>query len=119
MPLRRGSIHGLGKADPGTGVLVQDLPEARRRRAGGGAAFKSSAVTVTGEIRDYESVADSGNQMHRKFCPVCGTQLFSQAESRPNLVFIRAGALDDPEIAKPSSTIWVSSAPSWACSTTS
>jgi hypothetical protein len=80
-----------------------------------GAAFKSSAVTVTGAIRDYESVADSGNRMHRKFCPVCGTQLFSQAESRPNLVFIRAGALDDPEIAKPSSTIWTASAPSWAC----
>jgi hypothetical protein len=52
--------------------------------------------------------------MHRKFCPNCGTQLFSQAESRPGLVFIRAGALDDPEIAKPSSTIWTASAPSWA-----
>ncbi|WP_395018392.1 GFA family protein [Dongia sp.] len=79
-----------------------------------GAAFKSSAVTVAGALSDYESSADSGNKMHRKFCPVCGTPLFSQAESRPNLVFIRAGALDDPEIAKPSSTIWVSSAPSWA-----
>ena len=80
-----------------------------------GAAFKSSAVTVTGAIRDYESTADSGNKMHRKFCPVCGTHLFSQAESRPELVFVRAGGLDDPEIAKPSSTIWVQSAPSWAC----
>jgi hypothetical protein len=70
---------------------------------------------VTGEIRDYASTADSGNKMHRKFCPVCGTPLFSQAESRPTLVFIRAGALDDPEIAKPSSTIWTASAPSWAC----
>jgi len=81
-----------------------------------GAAFKWDAVSVTsGELRDYESVADSGNKMHRKFCPICGTHIFSQAESRPNLVFIRAGALDDPEIARPSSTIWTASAPSWAC----
>jgi hypothetical protein len=80
-----------------------------------GAAFKSAAITVTGEFRDYVSRADSGNVMHRKFCPVCGTHLFSQAESRPGLVFVRAGGLDDPEIAKPASTIWTKSAPSWAC----
>ena len=31
------------------------------------------------------------------------------------LVLVRAGSLDDPEIARPSATIWVSKAPSWAC----
>jgi hypothetical protein len=30
-------------------------------------------------------------------------------------VFVRAGTLDDPEIARPSLTIWTASAPSWAC----
>jgi len=80
-----------------------------------GGAFKSAAVSVMGEMRDYESTADSGNKMHRRFCPVCGTHLFSASESRPTLVFIRAGALDDPEIVQPSSTIWTKSAPSWAC----
>jgi hypothetical protein len=80
-----------------------------------GAAFRKAAMTVTGETRDYVSKADSGNTMHRRFCPTCGTPLFSEAESRPELIFIRAGALDDPEIAKPASTIWTASAPSWAC----
>jgi hypothetical protein len=80
-----------------------------------GAAFKWDAVTVTGELHDYVSIADSGTKMHGKFCPVCGTPIFSQAESRPHLVFIRAGALDDPEIAAPSATVWTASAPSWAC----
>jgi hypothetical protein len=28
---------------------------------------------------------------------------------------VRAGTLDDPELARPSVTIWTSSAPSWAC----
>jgi len=77
--------------------------------------FPSSAVAIEGELRDYRSVADSGNVMHRRFCPTCGTHLFSEAESRPHLIFIRAGTLDDPSIARPAMTIWTSQAPSWAC----
>jgi len=77
--------------------------------------FPTSAITIEGEMRDYPSVADSGNKMHRRFCPTCGTALFSEAESRPHLIFVRAGTLDDPEIAKPSATIWTSQAPTWAC----
>jgi hypothetical protein len=75
----------------------------------------SNAITIEGELRDYRSVADSGNVMHRRFCPVCGTHLFSEAESRPHLIFVRVGTLDDVEIAKPAMTIWTSRAPSWAC----
>ena len=77
-------------------------------------AFPSDAVTITGELRDYASTADSGNRMHRRFCPVCGVQVFSEAESRPHLIIVRAGTLDDPSIAAPSGVIWTSSAPSWA-----
>ena len=79
------------------------------------ACFTRSAVAIEGSPSDYRSVADSGNVMHRRFCPVCGTHLFSEAESRPHLIFIRAGTLDDPEIARPAMTIWRSRAPSWAC----
>jgi hypothetical protein len=53
--------------------------------------------------------------MHRRFCRTCGTPLFSEAESRPHLIFVRAGALDNREIASPDMTIWTASAPSWAC----
>jgi hypothetical protein len=77
--------------------------------------FPRAAVSTDGRLSDYRSVADSGNVMHRSFCPICGTQLFSEAESRPHLIFIRAGTLDDPELAQPAATIWTSSAPSWAC----
>jgi hypothetical protein len=77
--------------------------------------FPTSAVTIEGEIQDYVSVADSGNVMHRKFCSQCGTSLFSEAEVRPHLIFVRAGTLDDPEVAKPAATIWTSHAPTWAC----
>jgi hypothetical protein len=77
--------------------------------------FPSAAVSVEGELRDFACLADSGNAMHRRFCPRCGTQLFSEAEVRPHLIFVRAGTLDDREVARPAATIWTSQAPSWAC----
>ncbi|HEX6637189.1 MAG TPA: GFA family protein [Steroidobacteraceae bacterium] len=77
--------------------------------------FPSNALTVLqGELHDYVSTADSGNRMHRRFCSNCGTPVFSAAESRPHLVIVRNGALDDTELLKPSATIWTESAPEWA-----
>ena len=77
--------------------------------------FPSNAIRIQGEPRDYQSVAQSGSRMHRRFCPDCGTHLFSEAEARPHLIIVRAGSLDDREIAKPDANIWTASAPSWAC----
>jgi hypothetical protein len=77
--------------------------------------FPRAATRIHGELRDYVSVADSGNVMHRRFCPSCGVHLFSEAEVRPHLIFVRAGTLDDPELGQPRATIWVSQAPAWAC----
>jgi hypothetical protein len=79
------------------------------------ACFRTATLTVAGETRDYQSVADSGNEMHRRFCPSCGTALFSEAEARPHLIFVRVGSFDDPDLAKPAMSIWTSSAPQWAC----
>jgi hypothetical protein len=78
------------------------------------AAFTTSAVAIEGETKDYVSVADSGSVMHRRFCPTCGVHLFSAAEQRPHLIFVRVGTFDNPELARPAVTIWAASAPSWA-----
>jgi hypothetical protein len=77
--------------------------------------FPRECVTIDGETRAYESRAASGNLMRRHFCPTCGTPLFSLAESRPGWVIVRAGVLDDPNRAEPAGSIWVASAPRWAC----
>jgi len=77
--------------------------------------FPSDALKVSGELRDYVMSADSGNVMHRRFCPICGTHLFTASEARPRLTFVRAGTLDDPNVAKPAMTIWTAAAPAWAC----
>ena len=77
--------------------------------------FPAAAVGVEGEVRWYESVADSGNAMARGFCPTCGTPVFSKSMARPDFVIVRAGALDDPNLLGPQVTIWTGAAPEWAC----
>jgi hypothetical protein len=73
-------------------------------------SFMSSGTPVI-----YTSISDSGNTMRRHFCGRCGSPLFSTADARPHLIFVRAGTLDDPGAVTPGSTIWVSQAPAWAC----
>jgi len=77
--------------------------------------FPSDAVRVEGATSDFACLAESGSHMHRRFCGACGTPLFSAAEERPQVIIVRAGALDDPEIGRPGMTIWTSQAPGWAC----
>jgi hypothetical protein len=77
--------------------------------------FTKASFTISGALSDYVSRADSGTIMHRKFCPACGTPLFSEAETRPHVIIARAGTLDDASLAAPAMTIWTASAPRWAC----
>ncbi|MEA2756386.1 MAG: hypothetical protein QOJ54_2675 [Aliidongia sp.] len=77
------------------------------------AIFKTAGFRLTGEVSEYRSTADSGNALRRRFCPTCGTPLFSESQSRPDLMVVRAGALDDPELGRPAGYIWTASAPEW------
>ena len=77
------------------------------------AVFPADAISVTGHTRDYQSTADSGEKMHRHFCPDCGTGLFSDAESRPHVRIVRVGSLDQAADFAPGGVIWTRSAPSW------
>jgi hypothetical protein len=73
------------------------------------------ALAVEGAPAEHVGRADSGNTMRRRFCPQCGTHLFSHSSGRPQFVVVRVGTLDDPSSVRPSANIWTCSAPAWAC----
>lgn len=77
--------------------------------------FPSDAIKISGTPGKHEKTADSGNTVTRCFCSNCGSQLFSDSSGRPGLTVVRAGTLDEPSAVKPTTNIWVASAPSWAC----
>ena len=112
---RCGAVRFTAEADP-IGVRACWCRDCQYWSCGNAAVnvlFPSDKFTVTGEMTDFASSANSGTHMHRKFCPKCGTPLLSLAESRPHITIVRAGALDDREIAAPQGTIWAGSKPSW------
>jgi hypothetical protein len=76
--------------------------------------FPADAVAVTGPLRTFDRVADSGNHMTRGFCPECGTQVTSGSVENGHLLVIRTGTLDDPGLMGPQATIWADMAPAWA-----
>ncbi|ODR90303.1 aldehyde-activating protein [Sinorhizobium alkalisoli] len=77
------------------------------------AMVPETAFTVTGKLTFYDRSADSGNLVSRGFCGTCGSPLLSKNSAMPGMVFVRASALDDPEIAKPQMIVYASRAPSW------
>ena len=71
------------------------------------------AVTVAGELKSYERPTDSGNVVNRMFCPNCGAPVYSLNSSMPEMIFIRASSLNDPELFEPKMVVFTSRAPSW------
>lgn len=112
---RCGAVRFTAEADPIAvrACWCRDCQYAASGNAAVNALFPSEGFSVTGETTEFVSTADSGTVMHRRFCPRCGTPLFSQAESRPHIMVVRVGALDDVDAAAPQGTIWASSKPSW------
>jgi hypothetical protein len=115
MSLPGGALQRRRGRNRNPSLLVPRLSVLRSGKRDGKRRVSDRAVTMKGPLRDYSSIADSGNRMHRQFCERCGTPVSSTAEARPHLTILRAGTLDNPELARPSLTIWTDSAPSWAC----
>ena len=69
---------------------------------------------VSGRLKGYTTIADSGRKITRQFCPDCGSPLFTRPEKCPDLVFLKAGSLDKPELISPSCQTWTKRAVPWA-----
>src|SRR3954469_1257613 len=56
----------------------------------------ASGFRITqGEPKRYVGKADSGNAITRAFCGECGSPLYVQVATRPDIVGLRVGTLDD------------------------
>ncbi len=69
---------------------------------------------LRGTPRQHTSIADSGNEVKREFCPECGTPLFARGGIPSQLMAIKVGSLDDPGWCVPTLDIWTQSAQPWS-----
>lgn len=65
------------------------------------AIFPQQAVTIEGEVRDYEG---------RFFCPRCGSSVFSRSADE---IEVNLGSLDAPDQLVPTYELWTTRRESW------
>lgn len=74
---------------------------------------KEAFNMLKGDVTSYTVDAASGSKVSREFCKTCGSPLFSYVEILPDVVFVKAGSMDDSSWLKPDLTCWTSSAQAW------
>jgi hypothetical protein len=72
-----------------------------------------SAVRMTGALKYFKVVGESGKYVERGFCPACGSRIAGNLERFPDVIGILAGSLDDPSLHKPAMNIYTASAHEW------
>jgi len=73
----------------------------------------AAAVTVQGELKTYLDKGDSGRSVVRRFCPECGSPIFSEIAAAPGMLLIKAGSLDDASGVQPAVEYFCDSAQPW------
>ena len=66
-------------------------------------------LDISGEVKTFDHVVDSGNTLTKHFCPKCGSQLFTANQARPDSIGIRAGTLNEQKEVKPQFNVFVGS----------
>jgi hypothetical protein len=79
-------------------------------------ALPRDAFEISGDtLASFSTTGtDHGGETKRHFCSACGSPLFSDAAVMPQLVFIKAGSLDDASWLQPAVEAWTSSAQPWS-----
>jgi len=66
-----------------------------------------------GEPSRYVKKSDAGNEVTRLFCGRCGSPVCIRVSTRPDIVGLRVGTLDDPSVFRTEANIFVKSAQPW------
>jgi hypothetical protein len=79
------------------------------------AVIPRASLTLAGTPKIYEDRGTSGQIVYRNFCPDCGSPVLTDtADARDNdIIFIKAGTLDDVSILNPTTHYWTKSAQPW------
>src|SRR5262245_10771869 len=59
---------------------------------------------IAGSPRGFTKQADSGNPLTRYFCLECGSPLYTVSPVHPDVLYVKAGTLDDTRLVQPRRT---------------
>jgi hypothetical protein len=76
-------------------------------------AVPKQAVKLKGPLKTFRDTGDSGQPVARNFCAECGSPITSEISGTPNLLWVKAGTLDDTSDLQPTMQIFCDSAQPW------
>lgn len=76
-------------------------------------APRAGFEVTKGQPKVYTAKADSGNDVHRAFCPDCGTPLYTETTGGIPFLPVKAGALDNPTAFQPQIHLYMDDAQPW------
>src|SRR4051812_49110018 len=106
MPLRAASGSMRRRACSRVGLSLPGVPEANRQRFCRPGALPEDQVTVVGEAKTWERIADSGHRATYRFCPHCGSTITYVIEGWPGVIAIPLGAFADPTFPPPKFSVY-------------
>ncbi|MCA1362541.1 MULTISPECIES: GFA family protein [Bradyrhizobium] len=88
-----------------------------QRESGSGhgsyATFARAGVTLTGDARHWDMVADNGKVKTRGFCTQCGVAVYMTFAAQPDVFTIRAASLDEPARYRPQAVTFAARGHEW------
>jgi hypothetical protein len=110
-----GAVHYTSSAQP---ALTAFCHCRSCQKAGGGGysvnvGVPSDSLQVQGTVGTYGALGASGLAVERRFCPACGSPLFTDAKAFAGITFVKGGSLDDASWIEPTLHIWCDSAQPW------
>lgn len=120
LPMTGGCLCGAVRYESAGEPVFSLLCHCRDCQRSSGSAYNAALRVPAAGFRAtqgapklYARTADSGNRVTRAFCGECGSPLTLQVSTRPDLIGLRAGTLDDPSAFRPEAHIFVRSAQPW------
>ena len=110
-----GSVRYVVTTEP-IRLLACHCKECQRQSAsafGMSMPVKRDSLAVTGLMKQFTRVADSGGEVMGVFCPECGVRIYHALKSTPDVLSLKPGTLDDTSWLRPSAFIWMKSAQGW------
>jgi hypothetical protein len=110
-----GSLRVETSGEPAA-VVACHCGECQRRTGspfGVGAYFPRANVRTEGPSKVYVRDGQEGRKLRMHFCPTCGTNLYWEADRRPDDIGVAVGAFVDPNFPAPTRSVWEESRNDW------
>jgi len=106
--VRCGKLQVVCEGEP-VRISMCHCPECQRRTGpvfGGQAWFTQQQATLSGNATQFTRRSDAGRLVSFRFCPVCGSTVYCEAEAFPGHIAVPVGSFADPTFPAPTYSGW-------------